>query len=306
MVTRSTRGWWSQRARRACSTRAVVDFPTATLTGDTDDERHLTVGMLLTEERRGGREQPLARRHLQVDQTCEGEIDLGDFFEIDLLAETTQAVQLVLGQHQRRRLTQCAATACGRTRRRDSIRSCAPSAQLTGIVVNPGPGGETAMRASQARVRTIRVHSRIVLGATSGTFAGWHSGRAARLGRHGSRFTCSPISAARTGFRPSRRRVRRRVSPVIPRCVSRSRTRPKPDPRDLARTARELRASWPEVVRMPSAPSSSTFISAPWNAPGASSRARTSASSTRCEAYFDVRIEKGNEDAYQRRAPVDG
>ena len=145
-------------------------------TGDTDDEGHLTIGMLLAEEGRGGREQSLACRHLQVDQTCEGEINLGNFFEIDLLAETTQAVQLVLGQHQWRRLTQCppllaveldVGTRFVGARHQPS----SPARSEPG-----GPADETAMRASQARVRTIRVHSRIVLGATSGTFAGWHSG----------------------------------------------------------------------------------------------------------------------------------
>ena len=98
MVTRSTRGWWSQRASSACSTRAVVDLPTATLPGDADDERHLAVGVGIAEEGRGRGEQSLPRRHLQVDEPGQRQIHLGDLVEVDLLAEAAQVRKLGLGE----------------------------------------------------------------------------------------------------------------------------------------------------------------------------------------------------------------
>ena len=75
---------------------------------DTDDERHRLVGVLLglTEELCGGGEQPLPGRHLKVDQPCKRQIDLFDLEQVDLLTETAQLDQLVLGQLQRCRHAQ--------------------------------------------------------------------------------------------------------------------------------------------------------------------------------------------------------
>ena len=122
--------------------------------------------MLLAEERRGGGEQPLPCGDLQVDQSSQREVHLGDFFEVDLLAEAAQAVQFVLGQDQRSRLTQCAPLLAVELDIRAGFARRVPSAQLAGASELVVPWSGEALRASQARVRTIRVHSRIVLGAT--------------------------------------------------------------------------------------------------------------------------------------------
>ena len=52
MVTRSTRGWFGQRASSSRSTRAVVLLPTATLPAEPDQERDLVLAV--AEEGRGG------------------------------------------------------------------------------------------------------------------------------------------------------------------------------------------------------------------------------------------------------------
>ena len=65
-------------------------------------------------------------------------------------------------------------------------------------------------------------------------------------------------------------------------------------------------ACWPSCRRAPAtastrrAPTTSAPTCARWRAPAASSRARMSASSTRCEAYFDVHIAKGDPEQYRQ------
>lgn len=75
---------------------------------DPDDERHRPIRVLLrlTEELRGGREQPLARGDLEVDQPGERQVHLFDLEEVEFLAHTAQSQQLVLGEFQRRRHAQ--------------------------------------------------------------------------------------------------------------------------------------------------------------------------------------------------------
>src|SRR6478672_4178368 len=72
------------------------------------DERHRPVRILLglTEELRGGGEQPLARRDLEVDQPSQRQVDLFDLQQVQLLAETPQRQHLVFGQLHRRRHAQ--------------------------------------------------------------------------------------------------------------------------------------------------------------------------------------------------------
>ncbi|SLH43744.1 Uncharacterised protein [Mycobacteroides abscessus subsp. abscessus] len=72
-----------------------------------DHEGHLPIRVFLPEEGGGGREQALPRGDLEVDQSSEREVDLGDLLEVDLFAETAQADQLFLGEHQGSRFAQC-------------------------------------------------------------------------------------------------------------------------------------------------------------------------------------------------------
>ncbi|CPU29974.1 Uncharacterised protein [Mycobacteroides abscessus] len=71
-----------------------------------NDEGNQTVRMLVAEEGRRRGEQPLPGGHLQVDQPCQRQIDLGDFGQVDLLAQTTQADQLFFGKDQWRGFAQ--------------------------------------------------------------------------------------------------------------------------------------------------------------------------------------------------------
>jgi hypothetical protein len=58
-----------------------------------DDERHRAVGILLrlAEEFGGGREQSLARGHLQMDEPGQRQIDLFDFQQVQLFAEAAKS-----------------------------------------------------------------------------------------------------------------------------------------------------------------------------------------------------------------------
>ena len=57
------------------------------------------LGILLTEEDRRGFVEQTVRLHAQVNQAGEGEIDLGDLFEIDLLADAAQLFEVVFREH---------------------------------------------------------------------------------------------------------------------------------------------------------------------------------------------------------------
>ena len=56
--------------------------------------------MLLAEKCCRGREQPLPCGDLEVNESGQREIHLGDFFEIDLLTQAAEADEFFLGEHQ--------------------------------------------------------------------------------------------------------------------------------------------------------------------------------------------------------------
>ncbi len=79
MVTRSTRGCDPTAPAGPAVRARWSTCPTATLPATPITNGTCAFGLLLAEEGRGRREQALPRRHLQVDQTGDGQIDLGDF-----------------------------------------------------------------------------------------------------------------------------------------------------------------------------------------------------------------------------------
>ena len=86
-----------------------------------------------------------------------------------------------------------------------------------------------------------------------------------------------------------------------PACVKQVQNEPAPDPADLATAP----SGWPPRCRWPTAsirpaPTTSLPTCGRWPVPAGSSRARTSASSTRWQAYFDVHIAKGDPERYRQ------
>ena len=73
-------------------------------TGDPDDERHL-LGRA-TEEHVGDAVQVLGRRHVQVEQAGQRQVDLGDLVEVEGVVDPAQVLDVLGRQGQRRRSTQ--------------------------------------------------------------------------------------------------------------------------------------------------------------------------------------------------------
>ncbi len=75
--------------------------------GHADDERHRPIGVLLrlAEEFGSGGEQSLPGGDLQVQESGQGQVDLFDLEQVDLLAQTAQADDLFFGQRLRCRHT---------------------------------------------------------------------------------------------------------------------------------------------------------------------------------------------------------
>ena len=85
MVTRSTRGWSGQRPSTACSSRAIVLLPAATL--PPMPITYGTRGVQVPEERLGDDAQVARRREAQVQQPREREVDVLDLTQLDRLVE---------------------------------------------------------------------------------------------------------------------------------------------------------------------------------------------------------------------------
>ena len=220
---------------------------------DADDERHRPVRVLLrlTEEVGGRREQCLPRRDLQMDQPGQRQVDLFDLEQVDLLAETPQPDQLVLGQLQRRRHSQCAPLTPVELHVRAGFAQPRHGHSLAVSVVAMEPG--------------TLIHEYLMLGLR---FDRVEEG-------YVDSFTGDPALRHAVEAEPGR------TPPIWP--VRPSGCWPNCPP---GWTRRALRSSGRTCGR--------------WRAPAANSRVRRSGSSTRCEAYFDVRIAKGDPERYRQ------
>ena len=88
MVTRSTLGVFGQRASSACSTRAVVDLPTAT--EPATPMMYGTLASSRAEEALLRPEQPLRGRDIDREQPRQRQIDLLDLLHVEPVMHRAQ------------------------------------------------------------------------------------------------------------------------------------------------------------------------------------------------------------------------